>query len=74
MMTETTRYETAKECAGEALDALCTVYWADSFDTKTLRSRLTETIQAFTRNARSLEEAPEPEWIADNEQPAQAYC
>lgn len=62
MMTDNTRYQTAKACAGEAVEALYSVYWADSFDAEGLESRLAETIAFFTRNARSLSEPhPHPE-------------
>lgn len=61
-MTDNTRYQTAKACAGEAVEALYSVYWADSFDAERLESRLAETIAFFTRNARSLAEPhPHPE-------------
>ncbi|MEP0926146.1 hypothetical protein NC993_02885 [Leptolyngbya sp. NM1-A1] len=63
MMTDNTRYQTAyrtaKACAGEAVEALYSVYWADSFDAERLESRLAEMIAFFTRNARSLSE-PHP--------------
>ncbi|MEO0417083.1 MAG: hypothetical protein AAF226_19275 [Verrucomicrobiota bacterium] len=54
MMTENTRYQTAKACAGETIEALYSIYWADSFDAALLESRLAETVSFFTRNARSL--------------------
>lgn len=62
MMTDNTRYQTAKACAGEAVEALYSVYWADSFDAERLESRLAETIAFFTRHARHLSEPhPHPE-------------
>jgi len=40
MMAENTRYQTVQACAGEAMDALFSVYCADSFDADLLESRL----------------------------------
>jgi len=54
MMAENTRYQTVQACAGEAMDALFSVYCADSFDADLLESRLAETIHFFTRNAQKL--------------------
>ena len=59
MITENVRYQTAKTCAGEAVEALYSVYWSDSFDAEGLESRLAETIAFFTRHARHLS-APHP--------------
>jgi hypothetical protein len=64
MMTENIRYQTAKACAGEAVEALYSVYWADSFDAELLESRLAETIHLFTGNARGLAEPhPDPDGL-----------
>ena len=57
MMTENTRRQIARCCAGEAIEALYSTYWADSFDAALLESTLAETIYAFTQNARHLTEA-----------------
>lgn len=62
IMTENTCCQTAKVCAGETLEALYSVYWADSFDAALLESKLTEMIRGFTRNARRLTAVhPNPE-------------
>lgn len=66
MMTENTRYQTAKACAGETIEALYSIYWADSFDAALLESRLAETVSFFTRSARSLTEPhPNPESLEE---------
>jgi hypothetical protein len=59
-MTEIARYQAAKACAGEALEALYSVYWADSFDAESLELRLSETIHIFTQGARHLAESELP--------------
>jgi hypothetical protein len=58
-MTENARYQAAKACAGEALEALYSVYWADSFDYCQLEQSLAQTILTFTKNAIHLSE-PQP--------------
>jgi hypothetical protein len=59
-MTENARYQAAKACAGEALEALYSVYWADSFDGELLEHKLAETIHIFTQGARCLAESELP--------------
>ena len=64
MITENVRQQTAKACAGEAVEALYSVYWSDSFEAERLEERLAEVILSFTRNARSLAELhPNPEQL-----------
>ncbi|BAU44439.1 hypothetical protein [Leptolyngbya sp. O-77] len=65
MMTDKERYEAAKSAAGEAIDAILTCYWEASFQCALFEERLAETIHFFTRNARSVDEPPNPEWIAE---------
>lgn len=65
MMTDKERHEAAKSAAGEAMDAILTCYWEASFQCNLLEERLAETIYFFTRNARSVNTPPEPEWIAE---------
>lgn len=68
MMAENSCYQTAKGCAGEVLEALYTIYWADSFDAALLESRLVETIHFLTCNARKLTEPhPNPEALESDE-------
>lgn len=63
-MTDNPRYRAASAVAGEAMDALYTAYWADSFQADLLQERLTEIILFFIRNARSLDEPhPNPELL-----------
>jgi len=59
MMTENPRYKAAHDAAEEAIDALLSLYWADSFDADLLQTRLAELILLFTHSARSLKE-PHP--------------
>ena len=73
MMTDNTRYQTAyraaKACAGEAVEALYSVYWADSFDAEGLETKLAEMIAFFTQNARSLSEPhPHPEELGQGDE------
>jgi hypothetical protein len=56
-MTDNTRYQDAQACAGEAIEALLSIYWGDSFDTEQLEAALAETIHSFTQSARKLTEA-----------------
>ncbi|MBW4461826.1 MAG: hypothetical protein KME47_16530 [Nodosilinea sp. WJT8-NPBG4] len=56
-MTDNTRYQDAQTCAGEAIEALLSIYWGDSFDAEQLESTLAETIHSFTQGARKLTEA-----------------
>jgi hypothetical protein len=66
MMTENTRYQTAKACAGETIEALYSIYWADSFDAALLESRLVETVSFYTRDARRLSEPhPNPDSLKE---------
>lgn len=63
-----TRYQIATTAAGESVESLLTVYWADSFDADPLQNRLTETIAFFTRNSRKLEEPhPYPQLLEEQE-------
>lgn len=71
MMAEThgsvERCEVARDVASEAIDALLTVYWADSLNTELLEDRLAETIQFFTRNALHLSDAhPQAEILEES--------
>jgi hypothetical protein len=67
MMTENPRYQTARDIADEAIDALLTMYWVDSFDADLLHGRLADLILFSTRNARSLTEPhPNPESLEEN--------
>jgi hypothetical protein len=50
------RRQIAKDVASEAIKALFSKYWADSFELNRLEERLTEDIFFFTRNALPLEE------------------
>lgn len=59
MMTDNLRYQAARSAAGEAIEALLTICWADSFDAELLQEQLSDLILTFIRNARSLEE-PHP--------------
>jgi hypothetical protein len=64
MITENVRQQTAKTCAGEAVEALYSVYWSDSFDAEGLEARLAEVILSFTRSAQSLAKPhPNPEQL-----------
>jgi len=49
MMTENPCYKAAHAAAEEAIDALLTLYWADSFDADLLQTRLAEIILLFTQ-------------------------
>lgn len=64
MMTDTMTglapCEIAEHVASEAIEALMTVYWADSFNIELLQTRLMETIALHTRDALTLREAPPP--------------
>jgi hypothetical protein len=60
-------YQVAQSAAGEAIDAVLSVFWADSFNLEALESRLVETIHSFIKGARLLEEAhPNPESLEGN--------
>lgn len=56
-MADNTRYQDAQACAGEAIEALLSIYWGDSFDAEQLEVALAETIHSFTQSARKLTEA-----------------
>jgi hypothetical protein len=61
-------FEIAQDAASEALDALYTVYWADSFQADLLETKLAELILFYTKEARPLSEPhPHPEQLDDEE-------
>lgn len=62
--TNDERLKTAQSVASEAIEALLSVYWGDSFALEQLEDRLTETVLFATRNARPLSEPhPHPELL-----------
>ncbi len=46
----------AQSAAGEAIEALLSAFWADSFNAEGLEVRLAETIYSFIKDARRLNE------------------
>lgn len=68
MMTENPRCKAAHDAAEEAIDALLSLYWADSFDADLLQIRLAELILPFIQSARSLNDPhPCPESLEQDE-------
>ncbi|MBW4523329.1 MAG: hypothetical protein KME16_27135 [Scytolyngbya sp. HA4215-MV1] len=61
-------FEIAQGAASEALDALYTVYWADSFQADLLETKLAELILFYTKEARPLSEPhPHPDQLDSEE-------
>jgi hypothetical protein len=48
--------QVAQSAAGEAIEALLSAFWADSFNAEGLEVRLVETIYPFIQDARRLHE------------------